>query len=330
MNFDYMAHLGDTAYLQKQINENDEIIIPRKNPLTGDELWLVRRRLVLDSNKTVILDGAHLRLDDGVFEQIFATEPEMGMDQSPKENIKIIGRNGAVLDGGNFNGLTEKTQRKNGFPRVLNNSPIFFRNVTGFEIIGLRILEQRYWGMTFYDCSEGVIRDIEFEANNGAPNQDGIDLRMGCHHIVIENIVGKTGDDTVALTALRGHFRNPFIPADACPDIHDVVIRNVVAECTGGHGIIRLLCHDGCKVYNITVEDILDKAIDGGRRSQAAIRIGDPNYASISHAKDEDMYNLTIRRIRTDAPAAIKLHGNPANFVIEDIDNKGGEILMKI
>ena len=95
MNFDYMAHLGDTAYLQKQINENDEIIIPRENPLTGDNFFLIRRRLVLDSNKTVILDGAHLRLDDGVFEQIFTTEPEMGMDHSPKENIKIIGKNGA-------------------------------------------------------------------------------------------------------------------------------------------------------------------------------------------------------------------------------------------
>ena len=330
MTFDYIAHLGDTAYLQKLLNETGEIIIPRENPLTGDAVWLIRRRLVLDSNTTVILDGAHLRLDDGVFEQIFTTEPEMGMDHTAKENIKILGKNGAVLDGGNFNGLTEKTQRKNGLPRVLNNSPIFFRNVDGFEISNLRILEQRYWGMTFYNCCNGVIRDIDFEANNGAPNQDGIDLRMGCHHIVIENILGKTGDDTVALTALRGRFRNPFIPEDACPDIHDVIIRNVVAECTGGHGIIRLLCHDGCKVYNITVEDILDKAVDGGRRSQAAIRIGDPNYSSISHAKDEDMYNLTVRRVRTDAPAAIKLHGNPANFVVEDIDNKGGEILMKI
>ena len=32
----------------------------------------------------------------------------------------------------------------------------------------------------------------------------------------------------------------------------------------------------------------------------------------------------------TDAPAAIKLHGNPANFVVEDIENKSGEILKRI
>ena len=32
MGFDYIAHLGDTAYLQKLINENDEIVIPCENP----------------------------------------------------------------------------------------------------------------------------------------------------------------------------------------------------------------------------------------------------------------------------------------------------------
>ena len=58
MNFDYMAHLGDTEYLQKQINENDEIIIPRGNTVIhagdklimlvkGEELEAVKRKLKL-------------------------------------------------------------------------------------------------------------------------------------------------------------------------------------------------------------------------------------------------------------------------------------------
>lgn len=33
-------------------------------------------------------------------------------------------------------------------------------------------------------------------------NQDGIDLRIGCHHIDIEDISGRTGDDMVALTGI--------------------------------------------------------------------------------------------------------------------------------
>lgn len=34
-------------------------------------------------------------------------------------------------------------------------------------------------------------------------NQDGVDVRKGCHNLVIENISGVTGDDAVALTAYR-------------------------------------------------------------------------------------------------------------------------------
>ena len=35
-------------------------------------------------------------------------------------------------------------------------------------------------------------------------NQDGLDLRQGCHDIAIENITGYTGDDLVALTDIVG------------------------------------------------------------------------------------------------------------------------------
>ncbi|MBE6611380.1 MAG: hypothetical protein E7632_02705 [Ruminococcaceae bacterium] len=43
-----------------------------------------------------------------------------------------------------------------------------------------------------------------------------------------------------------------------------------------------------------------------------------------------DNAEIVIPRVVTDAPMAIKLHGNPANFVYEDIDNKNGEILGRI
>ena len=37
-------------------------------------------------------------------------------------------------------------------------------------------------------------------------NADGVDLRQGCHDIVIENLTGFTEDDSVALTALNGRL----------------------------------------------------------------------------------------------------------------------------
>ena len=320
-------HANDSAYLQALISKGGEVIIPKQNPLTDDNVWLIEHRLVVGSDTTVILDGAYMIMADGVYEMFFSTEAVLGADDSPKKNIKIIGKNGATLDGGNFNGLTERNSGKDGLPHIRNNTPIQLRNTVGFEVSGLKIVEQRYWGMTFVNCSEGVIRNIEFDANNTAPNQDGIDLRIGCHHILVENITGVTGDDVIAMTALSGGLDSTLIEDGVCGDIHDITVRNVNAACAGGHGLIRLLCHDGNKIYNITVENIIDNSVYTGPLPHATVRVGDPNYWTIKRATAEDMYNITIRGVRSSAPGAITVWHDHENFTYEDVENTRGVIL---
>jgi hypothetical protein len=68
-------------------------------------------------------------------------------------------------------------------------------------------------------------------------NQDGIDLRLGCHDILIENISGQTDDDLIALTAIPRAGKTA-VPAD---DIRHVIVRNIKGYCRGGHHIVRLL-----------------------------------------------------------------------------------------
>jgi len=330
-----MPHSKDTAYLQKLIDSSDTAVIPRKNPLTGDEMWEIETPLILTSNKTVILDGAYLRLKDGVFSQMFATEWPLSTAPDEtfelKKNIKLLGKNGAAIDGGVHNGLTEKTARLEGRPSILVNNFIHFRGVDGFEVSGIKMIEPRHWAMTFHHCSNGCIADIEFDCSNKAPNQDGVDLRFGCHDIVIENITGTTGDDTVALTALRWP-EHPHAIKSLCPDIYNVVIRNVSTACTGGHGIIRLLCHDGIKLHDVTVENVTDRNNMLGIKNRAPIRIGDKNYAKIRPALESEMYNITVKNVTTDSPVGIKLHGDPkdfVNFVYSDIKlTSGGDVIM--
>ena len=36
----YEAHQNDTEYLQNLINSTDTAVIPKINPLTGDEIWI--------------------------------------------------------------------------------------------------------------------------------------------------------------------------------------------------------------------------------------------------------------------------------------------------
>ena len=167
-------------------------------------------------------------MKDKVYANMFVNEHH-GTDfgktkEGTDRNIKIIGKNGAILDGGIYNGLSEITQNQNGLPPIWKNNIILFTNVDGFEISGISCHNQRWWALNFIYCSNGYLHDIDFKAcdiwvdenrneHHGlerdkyseilVKNADDIDLRQGCHDITIENIKGFTEDDSVALTALN-------------------------------------------------------------------------------------------------------------------------------
>lgn len=318
-------HAKDTTYLQNLLKDAKEVVIPEKNPLTGDDIWNISEALLLHSDLTVTLDGAHLRLQDGVYANIFATENPHGTGACEElNNIRIIGKNGATLDGGLHNGLTERTANTEGRPSVLYNTLVYMRNVTDFSVENIRIIHPRYWGMTFYFCEDGVIRNIEFEADNTAPNQDGIDLRLGCHDIRIEHITGSTGDDTVALTGLMGYSESAKQIPGKSPDIHHVLIRDICTYVTGGHGIVRLLNHDGVCLHHVEISGVYDRAVDipDAVRNQAAIRIGDKNYSHIRPATDDETHHIHVEHVKTNARfCAVWRHGNPGTLTCEDIVN---------
>ncbi len=313
--------MTDTAYLQSLLDAADEVVFPAVNPRTGDNVYVIDTPLVLDSHKHVTLDGCVLRLADDVFANAFISRGAWEIDPAPLTDIRILGKNGATLDGGTRdNGLHEKTAFKEGRPAVLHNTFLLLRHVDGFTVDGLRLINPRYWCMTFYYCWNGAITNIDFEAADNVPNQDGIDLRVGCHDIVIENITGSTGDDTVALTALGGTGDGKFAVAHLPRHIYNVTIRNVSAEVTGGHGIIRLLCHDTIQVHDILIENIYDRSIDtGGKVCQAAIRIGDVNYFTVKRAEPGDLKNITVRNVTTRARLAVKTFGEIEGYSEENV-----------
>ncbi len=295
---------NDTPYIQGLIDaavaaDQREVTIPRTNPADGSSLYQIGTAIELPSNITVMVDNCTLRLNDGALCNIFISKGCYASSMSAREeleNIKIIGRGNAVLDGGTHNGVTEKTAtRPNGFSTVRYNTSIHFRNVNGFEVKNLTIKEPRYWGMTFIYSRNGTISNIRFDCSNEAPNQDGIDLRLGCNNIVIENISGVTGDDTVALTALSSSASSDiwFSVAGKDSNIHDVTIRNVKAFCKGGYALVRLLAHHGNQVYNVRMENLEDTSTT--THPNAVLRLGDTNYASTGTAMAYgDIHDVSI------------------------------------
>lgn len=255
----YLDAADDSEMIQAAVDAakefGEKVVIPRKNMRTGKNLWILPRAIKVYSGTTICIDNAHLRQADESFDNIFKTVHVFTEEAKKLENrlydIHIYGVGNAVLDGGNHNGITELNQLKDGRPRVVESSPIHFTNAERIVIENLRIVNQRYWGMCFQFCSSGRISNIHFMSNGLVPNQDGIDLRSGCNSFIIENITGYTGDDTVALTALR----NLACQVENMDDsIHDVIIRNITSCTTCAQ--VRLLNHWGKKLYNVIIENV--------------------------------------------------------------------------
>ena len=342
---------NDSASIQAAVdlakkNGINKVVIPRLNARTGEEKWIISETVKLPSDITVVLSDCFMQMADDVVGGFFKSEnlfTEWGTDPARKmHNIHIKGEGRAILDGGRPTVLNEETQREIGIP-VRLNSPIILMNVEGFSVENIEILHQRYWGMRLQFCSNGVVRNIHFDICRDRRNQDGIDLRNGCHHILIENISGQTGDDMIALSALDRAAAPPFEKYDVIVkgeswDIHDVEIRNVSGAAIL-HPLVGLRNHNGAKIYNIHIENLRDTeqtqpAYEEGNtplhgvpyvpgRRYALVLLGHNAYCTTPSVMG-DTYNITLKNLHATYSSAVVLtHSTVKDLVISDVFASG-------
>lgn len=315
--------------------------------------WEIDREIRLPSNFTLILENCNLRMSDGSFCNMFVNENH-GTDagRTPAgtdRNISIVGRGEAVLDGGKYNGLSEKTQLKDGMPPIWKNNLLLFTNVEGFKVSDISCINQRWWALNFVYCSHGYVGNVHFCSNDTAidpqgnvyhglkhaayadvlvKNSDGVDLRQGCHDIVIENITGFTEDDSVALTALNGNLEKTFgvegLPSDIC----NVVIRNVhtAAFCTN----VRLLNQGDIKLHDILIDGVYDTSEECEHMDHGiyAVRVGDTHMYGTRHATKDETYNITIRNVRGRGTYVLSLAGEMEGLVMYGIEAFGNAKML--
>lgn len=294
---DFATLETDSKMIQAAVNEaakyGAEVVVPRFNERTGKCLWELDESIKLFTGSYVTLDNCHIRLMDDTYIHFFENSSaddftEWWKEDKREYDIRLIGKGNTVLDGGNHNGIFEKdftiydengnfVKRVNykGLPSIAINRGLEFRNVERITVKGLRFINLRYWAMCFEFCSFGHVADITFEAHGEVPNQDGIDIRVGCNNFLVENIYGLTGDDTIALT----NFGNPKA-METDPhldfDIHEIIIKNVRAYMSDHCDIIRILNRGGVKIYNVEISNVVDITPEYSEdRALAAIRIGD-------------------------------------------------------
>jgi len=320
----------DSESIQNAINKASElgvnqVVIPSINARTEKPEWVIMRSILLPSNMTVKLDNCHLRMGDGAFGQMFknslANEEAGKLLENEQHDIIISGIGNVILDGGKHNRLVEKNTRKDGLPSIWQNNMIYFYNTRNIVIENLRVRRQRWWGINFLFCRHVRISNVDFKAVPNVNNQDGIDLRRGCNNFIIENITGKTGDDTVALTNIShpGGYETIWEVPGKDPDTHDVIIRNIKSS---SHYcfLVRLLNHDGNKMYNITMDGITDVSDHETRLSPgAAICIGSHIYWGKRPALPGETRNISINNVTTRGSAGINISNNLWDSYIRNV-----------
>lgn len=342
-----------TEYIQSLI---DEGVKNGTRTATVKGKWDIEKAVLIPSDFTLCLEDCHLRMADGSFDNMFRNEhcgsPIEKTAGKGNSNIRILGRGEAILDGGEYNGLSEFNAGRDGRPPMYVNNLLLFVNVDGFEIRDIHCRNQRWWALDFIYCSDGVLSDIDFCANDTAidengneyhylernksanilvRNADGIDLRHGCNHIKIENITGFTEDDTIALTGLVGKTGIiPFFTEGKPLDICHIDIKNV--RSSSFCSIVRLLSQGGVPLHDISIDGVYDTSADCTHmdRGGYGIRVGDGEHLyGARHSTEDETYNISIKNLRSRATnAAIHLGGKMRNVTIENAEGFDGTPYM--
>lgn len=330
--------------------------------------WEIENAVRIPSDFTLILDNCHLKMADGTIDNMFINEhhdtPEGNTPEGVDRHIAIIGRGNAIMDGGEYNGLSEVVARQPGMPSIYKNNLLFFSGVDGFEIRNVSFYNMRHWAVHLVFCCNGELSDLHFKANDTCIDDegnvyhglsvenyhhilvkqaDGIDIRRGCHHILVENITGFAGDDLVAMTALNGKGNQKYAVEGWPDDICYIKVRNVVGEAQSG--IVRLLCQSRngfpkSKLHHVVVdgvEDISHTTEHMKNHGIYGIHINTNHMYADELATAEEMHHITVRNVRSRADYAVGIAGNPVgDLVLENIvafdgggyieDTRGGEL----
>ena len=362
---DYKDRLSDAEMIQAALDaalENGKaVVIPKYNERTKKAIWDIDRAIMLHDESTLILQNAHLRLADGAVCNMFtnknARTPLAETGEGTQKNIHIMGMGKALLDGGihngmyEDNGITRKVMKKTTH-HITENCMMYFQNVENIVIENLTIKNQRYWGLYFIYSAYGRVSNIHFESDSNVPNQDGVDLGKGCHNFIIEKITGATGDNIIAINVTGHDIYGPKVGDIKNGDVHNVIIRDLLVYGVGGCSLIRILNHDGYKIYNIRIENVIEvsdwsdadaplaqnpdltiKTDDEGNilprrtiipgeigyRTESAIIIGESYWYEETPAKPGDTFGISVSNVMTRSRYAVAINNTLMDSTFDNI-----------
>ena len=286
-----------------------------------------------------VLEGADHPRATGDSSKFIACPCPKNFSGSPNPTFNDFHRHSYGTDGG------KEGESENGDWR---NIGILMANVHHLSIENIRIVEQHAWAISLENCSFGHLNHIEFKAcmtrvidgaEQNVENQDGINLRNGCHDVIISDITGTTGDDVVALTCIASNL-HPYVGGglhtthvmsndytNREKGIYNVIIRNVLASPAGGCCMVRLLATDGAEIRNVVIDGIVDTSpadfhswcsILVGERTGL---VGEPGYP-YGTVSEECLFDISISNIISNAKSAVFIPGGLLQSSISNVSNR--------
>lgn len=313
---------NDSESIQNAVNKAAElgvnkVTIPRYNKRSDSMQWIITESIKLPSYMIVVLDNCHLTLAKGSYCNIFTNSEcytqEGATLEGEQEGIQLIGEGNVIFDGGEHNGLFDRNQHKYGLPSIWNNAFILFHNVKDFVIENIHFAHLRWNAIALLYARHGRLTKLsfmEYENQPGLPDLGCIYVRLGCDNLFIQDINAKSSFAGITLGASKKDLQDQSAVMGKPMDIHDVIIRNITTDPFRGSCVL-MYNNDGCKLYNILVEGIMDSSRrETKHRPKAMVEIGNP-YPSVAERENcmGETFNITVRNVVSRAFAAVKLSG---------------------
>ena len=256
----------------------------------------------------LVLDNCHLQLAVGFAGSMIANSlydsDEGKLIAGEQTNIRIQGKGEVLLAG--------------------KGEMVKLHNVRNFTVEGFRVEGSCDNALSLMYCAYGKVCNIDFAGNCCAENQNGIELRCGCHDVTVENITGVVAGNMVSLVAEAGpELEVPAHVMGIVVDVRNIIVKNIKATCCGS--LVKVFNQDGLMLYNILIESISDTSADySENRPFSAVMIGNPNAQSnVSAALLGQTKTITVRNVFARARYGVAFCGTLTNTLLESIHVHG-------
>ena len=279
----------DRERIQAAIDEVHNSGLQGTVVVEGQSVFTIDSAILIKSNVDLLIDGCKIKVGDSVFDNAIRCAGIIPDPSNPygicselqfTNNFKIRGINGASIEGTDvpYIGINPKT----GNPAQFVADEFGWRTMlillTGaykYEVSGFTASKSSCYTISQEYARYGYLHDLDLYTT-GVNNGDGIDLRMGCKHIIVENITGDLTDDGVAINALSGdnswyelsnptNYVYPIEPMGDIPINNDAVdawIENITLNNIhikgDNHAVIILTVKDRVRYISISNVDDVD------------------------------------------------------------------------